>query len=416
MVQMKTGFTVLLVVLWAWGCGDSGTDPEPDPTGVGSLRVTFRTPGPTLDDDGFAVTLDGLNTVTADANGEALFTEVPAGSHQIEISDVAANCALDGGLEYTVSVVAEDTATLRLAPWCVGAVASDIAIVFVAGAEGFNRGDALGMSSTDLVGIRSDGTGETPIVSGVHPDSTLTGWTFADPVWSPDGTSLLIVRDGSLSEEIWVAEADGSGVRHLATGRLPSWSPDGQRVAFVEGAPGDPGALRIINVDGTGLDEVDLGEGVRYVAWSPDGDKLAAEIDVGGRSVAVVDVDGSSLVLVGAEIDGARRDAAWSPDGERIVYRVVFGAAGPWSLWTAAADGSDEQELLTLDSDASARRATWSPDGQRILFSRYVVQCGPAGANACEPDLYTVATDGSGIEALVQSQGPAEAGTWRDTP
>jgi hypothetical protein len=57
----------------------------------------------------------------------------------------------------------------------------------------------------------------------------------AHPVWSPDGTKIAFSsrRDGD--EEIYVMNADGSGVVNLTNSpgsqdRFPSWSPDGQIV------------------------------------------------------------------------------------------------------------------------------------------------------------------------------------------
>lgn len=70
----------------------------------------------------------------------------------------------------------------------------------------------------------------------------------ADPAWSPDGRSIALTstrdRHGetcfhecSPSSEIYVARADGSGLRRLtrsqADDRSPTWAPDGRRIAFV---------------------------------------------------------------------------------------------------------------------------------------------------------------------------------------
>src|SRR5215218_9859215 len=60
-----------------------------------------------------------------------------------------------------------------------------------------------------------------------------------DPSWSPDGDKIAFVsfRDGSNNMEIYVMNADdGSDVTRLtdndANNLSPSWSPNGERIAF----------------------------------------------------------------------------------------------------------------------------------------------------------------------------------------
>src|SRR5262245_9389088 len=70
---------------------------------------------------------------------------------------------------------------------------------------------------------------------------------------------------------IYVANADGSGVRRLTQGAMPTWSGDGQRIAFVSwsrGAFAGPPEIRVMNADGS--NERVLGPGF-YPSWSSDG-------------------------------------------------------------------------------------------------------------------------------------------------
>jgi hypothetical protein len=54
-----------------------------------------------------------------------------------------------------------------------------------------------------------------------------------NPAWSPDGTKIAFMRDG----DIWVMNADGSGLVQLTTDPVyeddPAWSPDGTKIAFM---------------------------------------------------------------------------------------------------------------------------------------------------------------------------------------
>ena len=61
-------------------------------------------------------------------------------------------------------------------------------------------------------------------------------------VWSPDGLRIAFVSDRGASSEIFVMNADGSGIECLTCAAVddgepakhisPAWSPDGQRIAF----------------------------------------------------------------------------------------------------------------------------------------------------------------------------------------
>ncbi len=62
--------------------------------------------------------------------------------------------------------------------------------------------------------MNADGTNPVAVTSSV-PNNTLN----SDPTWSPDGLKLAFVSDrgGNRKKEIWVVNADGSGLVRLTT-------------------------------------------------------------------------------------------------------------------------------------------------------------------------------------------------------
>jgi Ca2+-binding RTX toxin-like protein len=104
-----------------------------------------------------------------------------------------------------------------------------------------------------------DGSGEHEIATGVAPPS----WDILGPVWSPDGTRIVIASGSSLL----LVQANGSSSRALFTGDNqsvnPSWASAGGAVAFERNAAAH-WQIWLVNADGTDAHELLGGTGANY--------------------------------------------------------------------------------------------------------------------------------------------------------
>ena len=254
------------------------------------------------------------------------------------------------------------------------------------------------------------------------------------PAWSPDGRRIAFVRNRSPSSrckpgpghgrcwrdydrqsEIYVMNADGSRKRNLTRDRasddLPTWSPDGRRIAFLHGRGRGRGQLYVVNADGSGLRNLARITGPAVFSsdpvWSPDGRTIYF-----GRYLVRTDGSGARKLPYIPLI------AVWSPDGRQIAFvnNVSTGLPGP------GARSKDDSEIYVMNADGSGtRRLThnvgydgepaWSPDGRKIAFQSkrgFVVGTGAQGNG----EIYVMNADGSGKRNLTRNPGLDGSPSW----
>jgi Tol biopolymer transport system component len=231
-----------------------------------------------------------------------------------------------------------------------------------------------------------------------------------DPAWSPDGRKIAFsgfqhcVFDAPGSRclsEIFVMNTDGSGVTRLTNGSdnssfLPTWSPDGRRIAFQSTTFGSFGggsnAVDIFAMDADGSNVVRLTDDPGFALgpkWSPDGSRIAfSSTRDGDEELYVMNADGSNPRRL-THNPGLDQQPTWSPDGTRIAFTSDRDADpqidGRDIYVMNAADG---QGLVRLTNDpAYDAGPAWSPDGLRIAFAS-----GRDGSG-----LFVMNADGSGV-------------------
>ena len=190
-----------------------------------------------------------------------------------------------------------------------------------------------------------------------HPSSALD----AQPTWSFDGDRIAFVRVAAGRFSLWVLERGeprpllDDGHRHTT----PVWSADSRRVGFNtnRGAPS--------------FWELELATGdLRQIL------SFALAFPVTGKTGALAYADSSHQVdIYWMERDGSSQERLtaytrgnfWprvAPDGGRVVYHSD--RTGNWEIWRLDRLTGEERKLT--EDDATDVMPDWSPDGEEIAF------------------------------------------------
>ena len=217
--------------------------------------------------------------------------------------------------------------------------------------------------------------------SGETPRRLLSG---SNVVWEGSGKRLyFLIRDPSGGTRLQSVEIDDESGRlrgepqtvGLMTGILRDLavSRDGRKLVASE-LEGSLNLTRLpLTSDGgrpSGPEE-ELSSGRvidRYPHYSPDGRRIAFASDrLGAEEIWILDVETrrSERLEFPGEDRGANQ-AIWSPDGKQVAVTRFFSNATR-SIWIAAADGSQSEELVPPAPGVVGR--PFSPDGTRLLYT-----------------------------------------------
>lgn len=200
------------------------------------------------------------------------------------------------------------------------------------------------------------------------PDCSRDGRLIAIDAWQPDkGETYANAR-------IVVFNKGGTNIRILGDGAMPSFSPQGKRVAYSRYSPNR--GIWVQDVDDPDSEPILLDEDGWGTAWSPDGTRIVfSKRTRSGANLCVYSlVEGTREFLLDEGASPYRQiywNFAWSPDGQSIALR---GDRSDGTSELAVVDAGGTAPGLTSCLKATVDAfLSWTPDG-KVLFSRGVNQ------------------------------------------
>jgi Tol biopolymer transport system component len=227
----------------------------------------------------------------------------------------------------------------------------------------------------DLCVKQVDGGGEPLVIGGG------TGRIFT-PTWSPDGQRLAFFRrieaeDGAPRDAVFVISALGGPTRHLGTFRSPhglSWSPDGKLLAVPHRAdPEGPSSLYLLLIESGERSRLTSPppsySGDSQPRFSPDGRTLAfvrAEMIL-EDDIYLVPIEGGAERRL-TEGNRGTEGLAWTPDGRGIAFSSSrSGGTGSNNLWWVPVSGGDPE---LLEFGGHGIEPTISRGGGRLAYTK----------------------------------------------
>jgi len=193
-----------------------------------------------------------------------------------------------------------------------------------------------------------------------------TGGANQSPAWAADGSKVAFSSSRTGNPEIWLADASGGNLHKLTSFKGPNVAPTfnprtGAQLAWVSGRTGLP-QIYTMDIDGSNVQRITDGGYAVSPSWSPNGQLLAFSWnrkygpgDPGGDDIHIIDLASKDFLQVTHQ-SGSNDFPSWAPDGRHIVFQRTIGSHT--EIWTMLADGT-QQRQLTRGGNNSMPNWSW---------------------------------------------------------
>ncbi len=194
------------------------------------------------------------------------------------------------------------------------------------------------------------------------------GW-LNELIWLPDGRLAYTSNAGGRSD-IWIMNADGSGVRQLTVGanaRLGlAVTADEKQFIFAAERDGKYN-LWSVNIDGSNLERMTNGDGEFYPQCAPDGRWIVYQSGGNYPTLRKMPVGGGESEVITTTT--ASRPSI-SPDGKLVAYHYLDSSfdRSRWGIGIRSLEDGKLVKRFDFPSSVTERIVKWTRDGKSIAF------------------------------------------------
>ncbi len=227
------------------------------------------------------------------------------------------------------------------------------------------------------------------IKSEVDPNFEELRLLYSQSAFSPDGSKLAFTAQRRGKDVLNIFDVKSPKLLQrfdkleLESVTGPTWSPDGSRLVF-SGSNGGITDLYLVNADGTGLRRLTHDKfGDLMPQWSPDGKTIAFASDRDSASfdllrfkpwrITLLDLESGATTVVPGQ-GGLNLNPQWSPDGRSIAY--VSDRAGTANVFLYDFETREHYQLTNVVGAVSALTEyspaiSWARGADRLAFTYF---------------------------------------------